>query len=76
MMKKPQVLKRNVLPNTQAWSLSTHPHVSGNLSEAHTATEPFSNFATALYLFSLSSPPLWSWTRSGKSSFPDNLLYI
>lgn len=51
---KPPSPKRNVLPNTQARSLSTHPHVSGNLSEAHTATEPFSNLATALHLLSAS----------------------
>lgn len=51
---KPPSPKRNVLPNTQARSLSTHPHVSGNLSEAHTATEPFSNLATALHLLFVS----------------------
>lgn len=50
--KAPSLKKENVPPNTRAWSLSTHPRVSGNLSEAHTAAEPFGNFPAALYLLS------------------------
>lgn len=39
MMKSPES-ERNVHPNMKIQSLSTHPHVSGNLSEVHTVTEP------------------------------------
>lgn len=45
--KAPSLKKENVAPDTRAWSLSTHPHVSGNVSEAHTAAEPFSNFISS-----------------------------
>ncbi len=72
---KPRVLKKCAYWYKNPVIIDS-PHVSGNLSEVHTATEPLATWQLHFHLLSVSSQLLLFLMCSGKSLFFDNLLTI